>query len=107
MNKLDETRIEDITHDLDQALGRLLSARLSLTGLPPGELPAHGALDAALRDESYQVAKERAHRAWRPIIEKANDTQAAMRAEEAVNELNVRAAELGWRLAFFVGANRA
>ena len=97
---------EDTLHHLDEALDAILTIRVALGGLPDS-LPHHGFDRALLASQSYQVAKERARQAWRPLIEKAGDTQAAMRAEEAVNALNTRAAELGWRLAFFAGANRA
>ena len=105
MTMNDDTDKQTVLDHLSAAQDELLAAMLRLGPLPM-ELPAQGFDRALLASQSYQVAKERARQAWRPLIEKAGDTQAAMRAEEAVNELNVRAAELGWRLAFFAGANR-
>jgi len=91
---------------LSDAFDSLVTVHILLTGLPPMELPHHGLDRALLASQSYQMAREAARQAWEPIVEKADDPRAAMRAEEAVNALAVKAAELGWRLAMAAGAGR-
>ena len=95
---------ENTLHHIDEALDSLLVLRLAIGGLP--DAVPHHSFDRALNGEEYQEARERAHKAWEPIIEKADNHQAAMRAEEAVNALAVKAAEIGWRLAMVSGAER-
>ena len=103
--KTQKLDLHDTVHHLDAALDAILTIRLAIGDLPVA-LPHHGFDRALLASQSYQMALEAAHQAWEPIVEKAGDTQAAMRAEEAVNALAVRAAELGWRLAMTAGASR-
>lgn len=103
--KLDIDRQATIDR-LDEALDAILTLRVVIGGLPADGLPHHSCDRALLASQSYQMAREHAHQTWRPIIEKADDPRAAMRAEEAVNALAVKAAELGWRLAMAAGAGR-
>ena len=69
----------DLQDQADAALDAILTIRLALGGLPA--LPHHGLDKALLADEGYQGAKDRAHRAWAPLVEKANDPRASMRAD--------------------------
>ena len=101
-NKLN---LPDTVHHLDVALDSLLVLRVAVGGLPDS-LPHHGFDRALLASQSYQMARDEARQAWEPIVEKTDNPRAVMKAEEAVNQLAVTAAELGWRLAMAAGAGR-
>lgn len=104
MTKLDLDR-EDTVHHLDVAISSLMALRVVIGGTPD-DAPLQ-ALDRALAgDPDFQRAKQDAQRAWEPIVETAQDQQAAFRAEEAVNHMAAEACRVGWALAIVVVAGR-
>ena len=90
---------------LDDAIGSLMILRVAIGGTPSD--PPFRSLDKALADDQgFQQAKQDAQRAWEPIVEAAQDQQAAFRAEEAVNHLAAEACRVGWAVAMVVVAKR-
>jgi len=102
MNKAGLDR-QDTIDRLDEAICSLMTMRVAIGGTPD-DSPVQ-ALDEAIRgDQAYQETKDRAHRAWAPIVEAAGCTRACLDAEAAVNHMAAEACRVGWQLAMVVVA---
>ena len=97
----DRPDAEALLEHLDEALGRLLAARVQTGGLPDGPAPSEALAEALEKDPAHRRARAGFSHAFRVLMDLLPEEHraAGLHVEETANHLASQAADVGWRLA--------